>query len=342
MKKKRLYLHIGTHKTGSTTIQHWLRENSEKLKSEDYYYPMEGAYFYPPEASPSLLAHAVLGNKPAYLGQTVIDYDSCVADIKRDIEASTCSNIIISSEHFSNAFTYDAVKKVHDLFVDLFDSITVIIYLRRQDARIESSWAQAVKSSLSNLSFDDFYDQNLLNPKWDYFNLLKPWIDFFGEAAIKVRPFEKSQFLNGNLLHDFLSLIDLNIRPLVQDRRNISPSAEFLEVIRCFSCSNDLYKTKVHFNKLIYTLRVKIDQTKYTFMTPDQRKFILEKYRESNSNVARYYLKRSDGTLFLDSEISDLPVYPGLDLQRFSSISHQIIFGLLKTAGQNLNINQNK
>ena len=160
MKKKNLYLHIGTHKTGSTSIQHWLKENSEILKSENYYYPMEGSYFYPPEASPSLLAHAILGNKPAYIGRTVIDHDSCVSDIKRDIESSSCSNVIISSEHFSLAKTLEDVQKIHDLFVDLFDKITVIIYLRRQDTRIESSWGQAVKSSQSTLSFNDFYNNN--------------------------------------------------------------------------------------------------------------------------------------------------------------------------------------
>jgi hypothetical protein len=282
-----------------------------------------------------LLANAVLGNKPAYLGQTVIDYDSCVADIKRDIEASTCSNVIISSEHFSHALHFDAVKKVHDLFLGLFDSIVVIIYLRRQDSRIESSWGQAIKNSLSALSFNDFYDQHLLNPKWNYFDLLNPWINIFGESNVKIRPFEKSQLFNGDLLCDFLNLIDLKIQPINQSGKNLSPPAEFLEVMRYFSNSNNQYKVKVNFAKLMYSLGVKFDQKKYTFMTPERREFIIEKYRESNANVASHYLKRPDGVLFMDSEISDLPVYPGLDFQRFSDISHQIIFGLLKTAKQN-------
>lgn len=335
MKKKNLYLHVGTHKTGSTSIQHWLKENSEKLKSEGYYYPMEGSYFYPPEASPSLLAHAILDNKPAYIGRTIIDYNSCVSDIKRDIRSSKCSDVIISSEHFSIAMTHDAVKKIYDLFTDLFDKITVIIYLRRQDTRIESSWSQAVKSSLSNLSFNDFYNQNLSNPKWDYFKLLKPWIDIFGEKSVNIRPFEKSQFINKNLLHDFLTLIDSKIQPTTIHIRNFSPSAEYLEIMRCFSDPNTLYGPRINFAKLINLFGIEIDQTKYTLLTPDQRKFILEKYQESNANVARHYLKRTDGILFRDSEISDLPVYPGLDLKRLAYLSHQIIAGLIKIANQN-------
>jgi len=334
MKKKNLYLHIGTHKTGSTSIQYLLKENSEKLKSEDYYYPMEGSYFYPPEASQSLLAHAILGNKPAYIGRTVIEYDSCISDVKRDIESSHCSNVIISSEHFSHAMTLEAVQKIHDLFVNLFDKITVIVYLRRQDNRIESAWGQAVKTSQSTLSFNDFYNKNISLPRWDYFSLLKNWIDIFGENFVKIRPFEKFQFFKNNLLDDFLNLIDSKLQPTNSVVRNLSPSAEFLEIMRCFTNSNIEYGTRVNLAKMINSFGVKIDQTKYTFMLPEQRKLTLEMCRESNINVARQYLKRSDGILFRDSEISDLPVYPGLNLQRFSNISHQIIVALIRAANQ--------
>ncbi len=38
----RLILHIGWHKTGSTTIQEALKSNEGLLTSEGFYYPLEG------------------------------------------------------------------------------------------------------------------------------------------------------------------------------------------------------------------------------------------------------------------------------------------------------------
>ena len=103
---KNLYLHIGLHKTGSTSIQHYLFDNRAALLKHGWYYPCEGSYYFHGERSQSYLAHAVLDRHPDYLRhELVLNRDRCIAELQRDVSASKCENILISSEHFSYATT---------------------------------------------------------------------------------------------------------------------------------------------------------------------------------------------------------------------------------------------
>jgi len=331
MIKKHLYLHIGTNKTGSTSIQHYLKENQNLLKSSGYYYPMEGAYFYPPEASPSLLAHALLGNRPAYIGNRNIDEEACVSDIIRDIKQSNCEKVIVSSEHFHWAKTVDEIKKIYSIFFDLFEKITIIVYLRRQDTRLESTWSQRVKMGLITESFDDFLKDHV---GWNYYEMLNLWAEVFGKENIVVTPFEKGQFFKNNLIQDFLQTIGCNFKITEAKTRNESPPVELLETVRLFCATIPNHADRRIFLRVLGSLPIKFDKTKYTLFTPENRKRFLNLYRESNSLVAEKYLGRSDGQLFYENENIDLPVYQGISLERFSEISKQSIFLMARINSQ--------
>lgn len=322
MIKEHLYLHIGTNKTGSTTIQYCLKENQTLLKSQGYYYPMEGAYFYPPEASPSLLAHALLGNRPTYMANPNIDREACVSEIIRDIKQSDCEKVIISSEHFHSAKTVDDVKEIASVFLGLFKKITVIVYLRRQDTRLESSWSQGVKTGIISKSFEDFLSKH---SGWNYFEMLNLWAEVFGKNNLVVRPFEKEQFFKNDLLQDFLKTIDCTAEISDSRLRNQSPPVEFLEVLRIFWKTIPGHLERRPLLRVLRSLPIKIDTTNYTLFTPESRKMFLDLNRESNRLVAQEYLGRSNGLLFHESETTDLPTYQGMSLVRFSEISRQYI-----------------
>lgn len=334
MVKKNLYLHIGTHNTGSTSIQHLLNENRSLLKARDYYYPTEGAYFYPPEVSASLLAHAILERRPKYIGNTVIDREACVSDIRRDIKNSPCTNVIVSSEHFSHATKIEQIKNIFDLFSDIFETITVIVYLRRQDYRLESSWSQGVKLGSVTLSFDEFLSDHLSAPQWNYFEFMAPWIEIFGKDNVIIKPFEKEQFLKNDLIHDFLDAVGYKSEVLNSSVKNQSPPIEFIEALRLFGSSIHTRSERMIFFRTLRLLPIKINKTKYTLFTAEKRKAVLDLYKESNQSVAEKYLGRSDGLLFYDEETSKLPVYPGMSLERFSIISREIIQLLMKVNSQ--------
>ncbi len=326
-RKKHLYLHIGTNKTGSSSIQNFLIENREFLASEGYDYPTGGAYFYPPEASASLLAHAIHNVRPAYVGNVEINLDACVSDIRRDISQSAHEKIILSSEHFSKCEKLEEIRKIYEVFSDLFEKITVIIYLRRQDAWLESSWSQMVKTGAITTSFDDFLKGH---SGWNYFEIMKPWMTVFGKDNMVIRPFERMQFVQNDLTKDFLNIVGIKADIAYAEPKNVSPPLDLLEILRLFGATIPNYSERRSFYKMITSLPISVDKTKFTLFTPEKRKAFLDAHRESNKQVAKEYLSRPDGVLFYESENTSIPVYPGVNFERFSIISRQIITFLLQ------------
>ena len=129
---KLLYLHIGMHKTATSSLQSFLLQNKEKLKNEGFYYPTEGTYYSPIEQGQHFLAHAIQGVVPDYLGKNVnFTKESCVNDIRKNISETNCNNIIVSSEHFCNVRNLGDVKTIHSVFDQVISHIKIIIYLRK-------------------------------------------------------------------------------------------------------------------------------------------------------------------------------------------------------------------
>jgi hypothetical protein len=78
------------------------------------------------------------------------------------------------------------------------------------------------------------------------------------------------------------------------------------------------------FNSFLRSVPIKFDETKYTLCTPELRKEILGWHSEGNALVARHYLGRDDGVLFYETEISNLPLYPGLKMERLTEVYAEI------------------
>lgn len=308
---KNLYLHFGMHKTGSTSIQHYLFDNRTALLKHGLYYPCEGSYYFHGERSQSYLAHAVLDRHPDYLRhELVLNRDRCIAELRRDVVASGCQNILISSEHFSNATTEDEWRKIRDAFSPLADTVQIVIYLRRQDTMAEANWGQCVKLGLETASFDDFCSRTRGR---DYLSLLSSMAVVFGQANIIVRPFERQQLHHGDVVADFLKQIGIGHFPLAVQSAvlNQSLSLPQLEAMRAILRHIEPARLRMAMAEFLRSLKLSEDQTRYSCFAPGDRSRFLEPFRESNAKVARTFLGRSDGRLFEESEESGGPAYPG-------------------------------
>ena len=126
---KKLFLHIGTHKTGTTSLQNFFLKNKNKLHDCGFYYPTEGSYFFKGEMSQSLLAHSLKGVRPKYiLSKEVYTKESTVSEIQYDIKNNVSNNVLVSSEHFSLFDNYQDVEAIKDTFSPFFAEIVVIVY----------------------------------------------------------------------------------------------------------------------------------------------------------------------------------------------------------------------
>lgn len=320
---KTLYLHFGTHKTGSTSIQTYLYRYREELKKIGFYYPSEGSYFLMGESSQSLFAHSIIGERPKYISESVSwDKESCISELKRDLENSKSPNVIVSSEHFSNIRAQDSLAEIKDIFANYFENIKIIIYLRRQDHYFESRYNQRVKTGLITASFEEILKEWLGNSSYnDYLEMLS---NVFGKANIIIRPFEKSQLHMQNVVYDFFKILNLKIDGNIQNDINKSIPTEMSEVLRLFNSNFNNHSQRRSFFRLIKTSSIAFDQTQYTIISPGLRKEILDFHKEGNYQVAKNYLGREDGLLFYEPEVSSKPLYPGIGLERFAEISAEI------------------
>ncbi len=296
---KKLFLHIGPLKTGSTTIQSFLSYNIENLRNYGYLYPQTGR---PPKKSP--FQHSAQHN----LSWLIIKSKKANPafgtwkEAHKEIENSNLDNIIISSEFFEFANT----KQIGILKSKLESyEVKILIYVRRQDLRLESLYTQSVKHGVCGTDILSFIERR--KERSDYYKLIEPWKQAFGINNIIVRPLEKTQI--PNIYHDILKVIGItDYKHFSQvDSKNIKPGRKALEILRFANkiCSNkpphqqEIYVKKI--NNYLNELKENwVDRDEYRLLSYLESCEILDYYNDSNQAVAKEYLGREDGVLFYE------------------------------------------
>ncbi|MBI1261047.1 MAG: hypothetical protein GC184_04930 [Rhizobiales bacterium] len=328
---KKLWLHIGTHKTGSTSLQNFFFRNRQKLAKAGVYYPAEGSYFYRGELSQSLLSHSLRNAKPDYLPANLkIDRAACEGNMRRDIEKSDCPAVLVSSEHFSHSATLAQVESIKKCFAPVVSDMQVIVYLRRQDHLIESAYNQLTTAGINTLPFRTWLDQSLKGgiKNFSYDDRLHLFAEVFGKSNLHVRVFEKSQLHPSGLIHDFMKLMgieDLSEFELVPSLNRSMPP-EFIETLRCASAAHPDVQLRKILCKLMRASPIRgLDPSDYTLFDAALRKQVLDTCRGSNERIARDFLNREDGVLFHETETPDIPTYPGISVERMGEIFSKIL-----------------
>lgn len=316
--RKTLYLHIGTPKTGSSAIQTFLEQNREVLRSKGIDYPGGPA------------------KKTQFSAQSGNGRDLCLAkpDSKeykhalRQIQASEFDTVLVSSEFFI-AQSDERMARLHKALSD-FD-IHIVAYLRRQDLYLQSYLQQGVKlHGLCSLDAGESED-----PMFNGFmqllgeNAAKALLQFVGEYEkenVSIRPYEKSQFVEGTIFADFLSVIGI---PLTSEfklpQRAVNPGfdRDFLELRMLLNHPRIPQGTvQTLFTSCLWDLSHPTGQdrlfTPYSLLSPQRRIALIEGCRREYEIIAREYLGRKDGRLFYDPlpDEKDWQPYPGIPLEK--------------------------
>ncbi|WP_285164762.1 hypothetical protein [Shewanella goraebulensis] len=197
---KRVVIHAGPGKTGTSVIQNWLVNNTEVLAQNKVFYPNHG-----------LDANGVSsGNIYAVLSKDCdnkffVD-EQKVNRLLSDFEASPYEVLLLSSEFF--------FYKISEL-KQYFNNATFIIYLRNPLELLESNYNQSVKRHTKKERFSMPYGFKfqLLD---DLDKLLADRID------LVIRPYDTSLFYHGNIVSDLLNVFDVDIK--VDELRRVNPS----------------------------------------------------------------------------------------------------------------------
>ncbi len=301
---KTIFLHIGTPKTGSTTIQKLLSYNRDRLLKLGYFYPFQ------------TFSHGSL----VYLAKN----DRCPFDLQPKswqevhdtIDQSECNNIILSSEGFFNlGLNLQHLENLRQQLDRYY--IRIVVFLRRQDLYFDSLYCQHIKTGDISCDIDFYFDWCLQKSKHQYFDCLLAWKDAFGgNENMCVLPFEKSSI--SNLRETFLHAvgIDWDISWMQNESLNIKPSLDQFRAIKFMNFSFAHYlayeipgwhglSNKFQFSSKIINPFLKYSQgwpspTHYKILPYDKAYQLLEQCELSNTQIANIFLERSDGQLFYE------------------------------------------
>ena len=313
---KTLYLHIGTTKTATTSIQRFLEENKDVLQKYGYCFP-DSLHVYP-RANKRRNAH--------FLVAKVWDADGSRNQSKekeyfeeglQQIRTAfgTYDHVILTDESIWHALSYSKKSLLQELKKEADEQkyqIKVIVYLRRQDLLIQSYWAQQVKEYMNTCFSDYIVSKKAKYFKLDYDKRLEEMAAAVGRENIIVRVYEKQQYYGGNIISDFLHLFDLEMTDEFKQSDhvvNASLEGACLEAKRLLN-ANPRFTTKLNFVVPMLTAiqQEKVGEGGYStgrYFSEEEHQAFLEKYREGNEKVARDYLGREDGVLFKDEIVTE-------------------------------------
>lgn len=306
MTSKKLILHIGMDKTGTSAIQFFLHKN-RKILLDDHgiLYPKTGLWSDFSHHPFAFAAMDGLEMSPQFSGTKLKKFTSTkLYKLFHSLE-SECkksSTVIISSECLFKCLTKDGSGEFIKLVKRSFDLVTVVVYVRRQDEWIISRHKHSVLSG-HEISCDQLAKPFFCNYK-EYIDL---WASVFGANNIVVRPYEKSQFFGNSIYSDFMSLVEINSLSKFQLPSNkLNTSLGVMELCFKQQCNEVEFPDKLTNGLNEYLIdrsaNGKISHNRLPkILTNIERVQILNKYAEVNSKIAKTYMGRKDGVLFKET-----------------------------------------
>jgi len=320
MPKPTLYIHIGPHKTGTTTIQQNLDANREALAKLGYIFPATAKHTHG--------HHGLVGelNKSYWY----IHKTSHLQALKSEIIGAN-KHVILSSEGFSKIEEAAPLEKLRDTFKAHF-TIKIIAYLRQQDHLLPSLWKTELNFRTTEDRFDIWLDNVLKNyPNMHYDHLLGLYEKVFGKKNILPQiyiprnPSHFSSFLEVcNISNDGgfkpvndknISISDYQAKLFTSLFRAELTDIDKADLTKQIESSPKLYnvlKTKIeeeqsicrHINARVreFLIRENIDQSGSIFTRAHLNK-VLTAYKESNNRVSRKYFGQD--TIFTHDPPSD-------------------------------------
>lgn len=294
-----IYLHIGTHKTGTTTIQQTLRTLAEK------------------DPKPFLFFKPDIPIMTAFARATRYD-DVLVKKFQRDIKQLIRRNkrtkkIVLSNEnlcgsssngYLNSNFVYSMLRDVTAGF-----KVTVVIYLRRQDSIVESMYTQMIHEG-SSMAFEDFFRQYDSPDALNYDRMLQELASCFEQKDIVVKSYHGAS--QKGLLADFGQVIQCpQLQSAKEEIRNPSYCRHAVEIAKI--CNTALDREAFKKNKkrrlrlALQNSLPKLRNEPFDYLTDNARTKFLKKYQASNQAVADRFFNGNMEALFP----APMPTAPG-------------------------------
>lgn len=316
----RLVLHIGTEKTATTTLQHFLYQNRDALAGQ-------GALLSEAAGRPNN-RHLPAWSQPedrftnfhrSFGFRNLAEKQAGFADFpdrfRAEVAGLAGDTLVLTSEHCHARLTDRAsVEKLHSLLAPLFSEIRVICYFREQAAMVKSLYSTVIKSG-KDVAFGDFAAK--CTPRRGRYNhaiTADLWSEVFGRDAFQPRLFLPERFIGGDICSDFLATAGIDgagTKP-VQANRNESLGAWGSALIQAVNRRHPRYLESGAANPVWKILERAVEQSELgragDFSFPEAGE-IFDRFKDSNRDFAARYLGETDNP-FPRPEGGTVPMAP--------------------------------
>jgi hypothetical protein len=219
---RKLFIHVGPHKTGSTYIQKALLENREYLMSLGVTYPNVGLL--------GQYGHHEIVEKVKGLDRAAL-----AAYLAQFLGGALT---IISSENLDR-LSLGEIQKLRNALTTLDPKLDVgVIYYYRNYMDLLPSWWQEEVKHGSTISFYEFalphvwrpFSSHIVNPAL----VLDLFAEIFGKERIIVVDYDVARE-KGNILHPILDLLGIDASVFNNEVVNASLGMESIEIIRALN-----------------------------------------------------------------------------------------------------------
>jgi len=221
--KKECTIHIGMHKTGSTSIQATLQQ---------YLNDVEYTYFDLKTINHSLRIFSLFSlDKVARDLQTKNFSTSEIVDFNNDTQKMIIENIlhaktprmIISGENIS-LLSQKSLIHMKGFLLQYFEKITILGYVRSPKSYIQSMFQESVKrNGIGHFKLEKMYPS--YRDKFEKFDIV------FGRENVKLWKFDPKVFPLNDVSMDFCKKLNIHMDPKNIVHTNVTLSKESLSVL---------------------------------------------------------------------------------------------------------------
>ena len=283
MTTETLCIHVGTPKTGTSSLQ-------VDLYDESAFYAGHGV---------SLLKSFLRGYEHHFLADEL--WRGKMAEVRAELAeglaASSTPTAMITSEML---YYNDMLDKLLECLSEEFRSKAhVIMYVRRQDLYLESLAKQHKKDGTLTGSMHDYIQSK--KAQGNYASFLERAMAVSPQTRVTCRLFDKSRMTGGDIISDFRDLIGLPLPEQLQREdhwaRNPSPCRELAEA----SGTHDFpdIQTRVDILGRVVAKEPSLVMTR-DILSARERRDLMEGYREENRRLSEFCGVDLDAVFFRD------------------------------------------
>lgn len=296
-------LHIGTEKTGTTSLQEFLHLNRRILAGHGYLYTKSAGLrnnislpiaVYNADRRDDLTQLREIHDDKELIAYQTTTINALRAELKH---VKAIHTVVFSSEHIQSRLrTDDELSRLKNILNGLgFDQISIVVYLRAPAETVNSLYSTAIKSgwTIANPPEpDNEYSRNIC----DHRNTLMRFRSIFGLEALVPRIYSKADLVNGSIIDDFAEVIGFpfsNDEYEIPRPKNENMTVIGLEILRRINqeipvFGDDQRPNLLRGNILAFVLEHLKDGDRYGMPTELRRQYE-EAFRESNEWVRSEY-----------------------------------------------------